>query len=77
MYKGIGSIMIGYKLYAILSRHSTQLSKMTKKYLALRESIKLDLDMASLSLKSKTELSTLKQMVEETLKNKESKCQEM
>ena len=37
MYKGISSVVIEYKLYAMLSRHSTQLSKMTKKYLALRE----------------------------------------
>lgn len=70
MYKRIDSIAIDYKLYVMLSRHSTQLSEITRKYLDLRESIKLDLDMASLSLKSETELSTLKQMVEETLKNK-------
>ena len=37
MNNGICSIMIDYKFYAILSRHSTQLSKMTRKYLALRE----------------------------------------
>ena len=70
MFKGIESILIDYKLYVMLSRHSTQLSEITRKYLDLRESIKLDLDIASLSLKSETELSTLKQMVEETLKNK-------
>ena len=35
MYKRISSIKIEYRLYAMLSRHSTQLSEMTKKYLAL------------------------------------------
>lgn len=67
----MNKVCVTYKLYKLLSRHSTQLSKITKKYLDLRESIKLDLDIASLSLKSETELLTLKQIVEEVLKNKE------
>ena len=77
MHTGITSVNVDYKLFAMVCRHSVQLSQVTKKYLDLRESIKLDLDMASLSLKSETELSTLIQMVEETLKNKGLKCQVM
>ena len=68
------TICITYKLYKSLSRHSDKLSEITRKYLDLRESIKIDIDLASLSLKSETELLTLKQMVEETLKNKELQC---
>jgi len=75
MHKEIGSIMVTYKLYVMLSRHSIQLSQMTKKYLDLRESMKMDIDMASLSLKSETELLTLRQMIEETLRNKKLECQ--
>lgn len=68
------TICITYKLYKLLSRHSDKLSEITRKYLHLRELIKIDIDLASLSLKSETELLTLKQMVEETLKNKELQC---
>lgn len=37
MYTGISSVIVDYKLFAMVCRHSVQLSKITKKYLALRE----------------------------------------
>lgn len=37
MSEKIGDIIMSYNFYKMLSRHSTQLSEMTKKYLALRE----------------------------------------